>query len=1482
MMNSFQRFVNCILAACMLAGAPFALHGQMNRSGASPRGSRPITSWLVAGAFPVQGDSGGARLTRAYLPDEGGLAPGGGDAAAGKTWRAFGSDSLGRVDLNLALPDQVRDNSAAYALAYISSPGDRTVRLVAEADDDVVIWLNGARVFSHDIARGMGEGDTIVLRLSRGTNRLLYKVVNRSGGFGVGGRFLVAGSDDIADLSFLPNVPVNRVFATAPAPALTLGPVTFGSRATLEANGAATTLVIPFELHATRWGGLSAPLTLTLGGSRFSMPASSSGASVVIKDRAAWSSIAQLVKSGGVRAEAWSVPAANARGATTQSFASVALPATSDALLSVLSRVIDVQGWKRTTGSADAPIASAAWTAIAMYPDAGARGLGFDAQVPDALAGLSLMMDIAEFGPRTTVRVNGTQANANELGQVTLCSPCAAKAPLAVTVALTGSQWWDLPRLRVKEFGWAEIRDGATWAQLYDTKFAAPAPRVADQLLEAAQLSNKASYFRIIDAWVQKLGPVSVTSKRDTLRLVGNSHIDAAWLWRWPETVDVVRNTWRTTTKLMQKYPEMHFAASAAQYYVWLEQKEPDLLNRIRDLDRLGRWSPVGGWWVEPDVNMPSGESLVRQGLYGQRTYMRMFGHPATVAWIPDSFGYPWTLPQILAKSGMDIFVTQKVRWNDTNKWPASLNEFWWQGPDGSRVFAYIPYGYDDELKPDQQRKQWKANADSASARDMLTLYGVGDHGGGPTMEMLDRKRDLERVPTTPAIREQSPARALDAIRTQSTNARTINDELYLEYHRGVFTTQADIKRWNRTMEGLLGAAEVASTIAPRPYSRDTLSAAWKKVLFNQFHDILSGSGIGPVYADAKADYSAAEGMATRVINGSMVSATSMLDTRAPRAGFSTFAVLNPSGVDRTGVVRIDAGMYGARPVGAIDERGHALPSARYGDTLQVLVNDVPATGVKLIFIGTAPAPKAPAASKQSNVLENKWLRVEINPRTGDIARMYDKQNKFEALQRGGRGNALVLIDDSPKDWDAWNIDNLKGARTWLDAVRRVSYGTDAISSSMTVERGNDVARVTQRYVLPHDAKRLDIQTTVDWHAAHKMLKAVFPIGVHIDTVWAEIPYGVIPRVTRPETRTDSARFEVPMQRFVDAYHMGFGVAIVNDSKYGYDATGDTVRITLLRSPKWPDMNADMGTHRFTYSIAPHLGDFSSTAVVSAAENLNQPLRAFSVSQHQGRGRSSTFVRLEGGTSTLGALKRAEDGDAAIVRLVETAGQASTTTLRFDTPMIAIETDMIERPTQKNVGRGATIAVEMKPWEIRTLLVRPVGTSQPFVTRSPHPVTPKREAAVAPVPKAAPAPKAAAPAPTAIVPSTTRLPARVDGKTLPAAKAPGAAAKAAPPVSKPTPLPAAKPGTPAATAAEAAHSAEMAKKAAELDLSPGKRKNAKKPELPVFEPPPAPPGKPVVKPAAPPPPPPTTMDKAKAWLNGVLAKPKADTAKKKP
>ncbi|MEJ2186015.1 MAG: glycoside hydrolase family 38 C-terminal domain-containing protein [Gemmatimonadota bacterium] len=764
---------------------------------------------------------------------------------------------------------------------------------------------------------------------------------------------------------------------------------------------------------------------------------------------------------------------------------------------------------------------------------------------------------------------------------------------------------------------------------------------------------------------------------------------------------------------------------------------DPDLLARIQALVKAGRWFPVGGWWVESDANMPGGESLVRQALYGQRAFKRLFGEISHVAWIPDTFGYTWQLPQIFHLSGMDFFVTQKLRWNDTDKWTADRNVFWWEGRDGTRVLTYIPYGYSHDLDGQRLAREWLATKDSSAAPVLYTLYGVGDHGGGPTAAMLDRRRALNRIPTFPPVVDRAPDSTLALMRREMpADGPVIDDELYLEYHRGVLTTQSETKRWNRRMQNLLTSAEVAATAAsaapavsvgfgrpggPAAYPYPALHEAWTLTLFNQFHDILPGSGIGPVYKDAAAMYRRADTLATSVLQGAAIALAARMDTRPPVPGAQPFLVLNPSARPRAGVVRLALRDSTAQ---ALDEHGRRLPSALVGDTLLVRVPVVPATGTSVIFVRQGGEATTPAAVREpfawlrrlfgreakTTVLENRFLRVEIDPATGEIARMVDKRDDREVLADSAHGNVLMTMPDNPKNWDAWNIDQVTGPWTPMrDSVHVGIAMRDGLAEWVEVVREDTAvgARVTQRYVLPDEAARLDIVTTIDWHASHRLLKAAFPLAVHPDSVWAEIPYGAIGRPAVPETRKDSARYETSMQRWVDASQGGFGVALVNDGKYGYDVQGDTVRLTLLRAPKYPDPDADMGTHTFTYSVVPHTGDWRSPDVLDAAEALNLPLRAVPVAPHPGAGRGGPFLRIEGGTAVLGALKRAEDGDALVVRLVEREGRAGVTRITLPWPFTATETDLLERPTgQPRQADTGTLDVPLRPWQIETLVVR--------------------------------------------------------------------------------------------------------------------------------------------------------------------------------
>ncbi|MEJ2216221.1 MAG: glycoside hydrolase family 38 C-terminal domain-containing protein [Gemmatimonadota bacterium] len=1315
----------------MLLLTAASVRGQTTMAGQAPSPDRPIRQWLVLGTFPA--DTGADRVTRPYVPDEARLAPSEGDSVAGHVWHVARADSLGRLDFNEVFTQGPHDRAVAYAVAYLLSPEDRTIRLAIETDDDGRLWANGQLVYSREIARSVTQTDTVTLRLGRGWNRLLYKVINRSGGFGMGGRLLASSPDDISQLTTSAARPAQ--LTAGPAPFLTLGAAVVAGPPALDA--AAGDLDVSLRVPAVRWGGLRGPVSLRLAGTESPVPEAGAGPPPDVALNVSWIALGRALARGEgiVRARS---------GRATLAGRETGLDA--GGLLELLSRPIVVRGWLRRD-SADvrsaAGAAAAGWSPLPPHDstapgDTAAGAIGVVAKVPPALDGLTLELDAAEYGPGARLLVNGVAHQRDTMGRITLCTPCRVGARLDIVVQPGDSLWWDPPRIIVRDAGWWAVAQGTRWARVFtgDSSFAPLALTAADSVLKAALVRGRRRYHALIAAHLARLAPAERAIAGDTLWAVGNSHIDAAWLWRWPETVKVVEATWGSAVKLMRKYPEMEFAGSAARYYTWLEERDPDLLARIQALAKAGRWHPVGGWWVEADANMPGGEALVRQALYGQRAFKRLFGEISHVAWIPDTFGYTWQLPQIFHLSGMDFFVTQKLRWNDTDKWTADRNVFWWQGRDGTRVLTYIPYGYDHDLDGRRLARQWLATKDSSAAPVLYTLYGVGDHGGGPTAAMLDRRRALNRIPTFPPVVDRSPDSTLALMRSEMPDsAPVIDDELYLEYHRGVLTTQSETKRWNRRMQNLLTSAEVAATAAAGPtvsagfgrpggpagYPYAALHEAWTLTLFNQFHDILPGSGIGPVYKDAAVMYRHADSLATSVLQGAAIALAAHMNTEPPAPDARPFLVLNPNARPRGGVVRLVLHDSTAQ---ALDDHGRRLPSALVGDTLLVRVPPVPATGTSLIFVREGEKASTPAAVREpfawlrrllgheskTTVLENRYLRVEIDPATGEIARMLDKRDGREVLADSAHGNVLMTMPDNPKQWDAWNIDQVTGPWTPMrDSVRVGIAMRDGLAEWVDVVRVDTAvnARVTQRYVLPDEAARLDIVTTVDWHASHRLLKAAFPLAVHPDSVWAEIPYGAIGRPTVPETRKDSARYETSMQRWIDASQDGFGVALVNDGKYGYDVQGDTVRLTLLRAPKYPDPDADMGTHTFTYSVVPHAGDWRAPAVLDAAEALNQPLRAVPVSPHPGEGRGAPFLRIEGGSAVLGALKRSEDDDALVVRLVEREGRASLTRIVLPWPFTATEADLLERPTgERRQAANDTLEVHLRPWQIETLLIR--------------------------------------------------------------------------------------------------------------------------------------------------------------------------------
>ena len=832
-----------------------------------------------------------------------------------------------------------------------------------------------------------------------------------------------------------------------------------------------------------------------------------------------------------------------------------------------------------------------------------------------------------------------------------------------------------------------------------------------------------------------------------SVSLTGNAHIDAAWLWPWTETVDVVRRTFGTALQLMHEYPQYTYTQSAAAYNQWMFEKYPSLHQQIVDRVKEGRWEMVGGMWVEPDLNMPDGESLVRQLLIGKRYFKEKFGADVRIGWNPDSFGYNWQLPQIYKKSGIDYFVTQKMTWNDTN--PPPLKLFWWQSPDGSRVLTYFPHDYVNEIDP----LRISGDIDVARKRNpgtplMMHLYGIGDHGGGPTRTMLDSGihwTDPARV--IPAMKFGTAQSFFSSIETHldsehapvwnykvlasGNNSLPVpppdklslpvwNDELYFEYHRGVMTTQANHKRNMRASEEQLLNAEKYSSLAwlsGTPYPQTRLTEAWQKALFNQFHDLAAGSGIGVLYKDSQRDFDVVRWTTEEATASALAAISAQVKTNGS-AG-TPVMVFNPLGWARTDLATFDVQLPTPSKTGISvqDSEGKALPfqvlsknTATHTYRLLAEVKDAPSLGYKILHVlpGNVSAPTDLHA--EGLILENSLLRVTIDGQTGCIRSLYNKPSKFETIAAAGCGNQLQAFQDTPKDYDAWNIDagfdkqvtNIDKA----DSVELVEKGP--LRATVRVTRTWQNSKFVQDISLYAGLARVDVANNIDWHETHVLLKAAFPLAASSPEATYEIPFGSIERPTTRNNSWEAAKFEVPALRWADLGDGTNGFSLINESKYGYDAKDNVLRLSLLRSPTWPDPEADRGHHQFSYSLYPHAGDWKQALTVRRGYEFNYPLRAQQVELHDGNlPVQHSFATVTGDNVVLTAVKKAEDGEALLFRVYEWAGKTADVRIQVpDTATSASLTNLMEKPEGSTLSiSNHQVTVPVHPFEILSVRV---------------------------------------------------------------------------------------------------------------------------------------------------------------------------------
>lgn len=804
-------------------------------------------------------------------------------------------------------------------------------------------------------------------------------------------------------------------------------------------------------------------------------------------------------------------------------------------------------------------------------------------------------------------------------------------------------------------------------------------------------------------------------AEKPVITATGYTHLDVAWLWRVRETRQKTARSIATALALMEEYSDYRFMFNQAVLFDYLEEDYPELFERLSSKVRAGAFDIEGALWLEPDANITSGESFVRHLLHGIAYHQSRFGVRPRMMWLPDTFGYSAAIPQLMKLAGLDTFITHKMSWNDTNRMPHET--FWWKGIDGTKVATYFlttqPYTstsigttYCPDLKPTHVMGAWKRHGQQALNKELFIVYGHGDGGGGPTREMLENIRRMEKgIPGCPAVihNRMRPffERLLQRMNERPTDFPVWDGELYLEFHRGTLTSVAKNKRNNRLAEQALRALEFLATLAMvkhgTAYPTETVHGLWRIVLLNQFHDILPGSSIGAVYDDSDHDYA-------EFFAGADALRAELLSVFA---GKGDYVLVNPLGRERAGLAFLTGEAAGAFAFGdAAPVATQTIVRADGSLERAAPVKSIPALG---ILTGTVQDGETVSGSGGLSVspthLENALLAVRFDAK-GRISSIFDKRNGREAVTPGAPANRLVAFRDIPAQYDAWDIDDSFEDQAWeIDDLRSAEVvETGPYRSAIRFEWHYEQSRLVQVVSLEADAATIEIDTFIDWREHHTLVKAAFPVNVLASETVAEIQFGHVRRPTHRNTSWDQARFETLMHRWVDMSEPDFGIALLNDCKYGYDAKDGVLRLTLLRSPTYPWPEADQGEHRFRYALHVHHGLFAGEGVPALAEAFNSPLRLHAA---HGDGRSAKIAALfdlEGEGVTVESVKKAEDDDDVIVRLWETQGRRTRATLKLPGDFTRVASvDLLEREASPVACEAGAVSLEFAPFEIRSL-----------------------------------------------------------------------------------------------------------------------------------------------------------------------------------
>lgn len=777
---------------------------------------------------------------------------------------------------------------------------------------------------------------------------------------------------------------------------------------------------------------------------------------------------------------------------------------------------------------------------------------------------------------------------------------------------------------------------------------------------------------------------------------IGHTHIDVAWLWTVAQTREKAQRSFATVVSLMKKYPEYKFMSSQPILYKFLKEDAPGLYEEVKELARQGRWEVEGAMWLEADCNLASGESLVRQIIFGKTFIQNEFGIDSKILWLPDVFGYSAALPQILRKSGVDKFVTSKISWNEYNKLP--YDTFMWEGLDGTKIFTQFitardfDKNADDDnittyvgyIRPKQVLGTWKRYQQKHYNNETIITFGYGDGGGGPTKDMLEQQRRLQYgLPGFPATKIDTATNFLNRVEENfSANSKLLKrmpawaGELYLEFHRGTYTSIAKNKKNNRISEFLYQSAEAVSVfdmvLFGGGYPQAEINNGWETILLNQFHDIIPGSSIFEVYEDSDADYARIIKKGNEIYEEKL---NKIADNIATDGGI---LVYNPNSFEASGVVD--------------------------GDNEKIFVENIPAFGWKVVN----PENSTPAIKVEKNYIESRFYKAKFDE-VGNIVSLYDKEYDRYVTVEGEKANELQIFEDMPKIYDAWEITKYYKQKMWtIDNVVSIEKLKESCRSGLAITKKFGNSTIKQKIYFYENTRNIDFETEIDWQEEHLLLKAAFPLDIHTDKAAYDIQFGNVERPTHTNTSWDEAKFEVCAHKWADLSEGDYGVSLMNDCKYGYSTERNVLKLSLLKCATYPNPHADKGRHTFTYSLYPHSGNFKSGGTIQASYLLNRPLIAKKVNKNNGSLCDSfSMISCDKENIIIETVKKAEKSEDIIIRLFDSYNRKTKAKISFGFNVAkAYICDMMENEISEIIVESNSITIPVRNFEIVTLKLK--------------------------------------------------------------------------------------------------------------------------------------------------------------------------------